>query len=77
MKKAYTKPQISVEELSLDRPIALNCSKDILEEMRFLVSWGYFGENDKGLTCSFEMKDMDGDHDHICYHTSVEQAFLS
>lgn len=86
MKKVYTKPLISVEALTLDQPIAANCNADF-DDILSLIDLGYFGENDRGYSCSSNLLpnggiDLDGDgesdwHDTLCYHSNVQTAFLS
>lgn len=87
MKKPYTKPLISVEAMTLDQPIALNCTAD-RDIMEILVSFGYF-MNDAAISCDPNMMVSDGnkvdsnldgvvdDHDTICYHGNIQQAFMS
>ena len=85
MKKRYIKPLVSVEELSLNQPIAATCNaeKHVIES---LVQMGYFGtEEDSG--CSFYLlpdggvdEDFDGvadSYDTICYNSNIQTAFLS
>ena len=74
MKKVYTKPQISVESLAMDHPIAVGCVADF-DDMEALISFGYFGDNNRGIQCGIEY--TDGSHDTICYHSNVQNAFLS
>lgn len=89
MKKIYTKPLISVEAMTLDQPIAANCSADVAD-MQSLIELGYFGANDRGVACGLyiledDTVDMDGDKvgdfdfddDTICYHSNVQTPFLS
>ena len=74
MKKVYTKPQVSVEALAMDRPIAAGCIANS-DDMDALIDFGYFGPNDRGIACGLEY--TDGGHDTICYHSNVQIAFLS
>ena len=74
MKKTYAKPQISVESMAMDHPIAVGCIANF-DDMYDLISFGYFGENNRGIQCAFEY--TDGGHDTICYHSNVQNAFLS
>lgn len=74
MKKSYSKPQIAVEALQLDQPIAAGCNAD-KEDMNSLIDLGYFADE----SCSFLIT-VDGPvngHDTICYHSNVQIAFLS
>lgn len=84
MKKVYSKPLISVEEMSLNQSIAtaVNCTadKDIME---ILIYFGYFmpdstcsvvGEGDK-VDSNFD--GVVDEHDTICYHSNIQTAFLS
>ena len=75
MKRVYEKPMISVEELHLDAPIALNCKAD-KEDMLSLIDLGYFDDSHK---CTIkEDAIIWGDNvDTICYHSNVIQAFTS
>lgn len=84
MKKFYSKPLISVEAMTLDQPIATNCTadKDIME---ILIEFGYFMDEPETKCTAFGEggkvdSDFDGDvdeHDTICYHSNIQQAFLS
>lgn len=80
MKRKYEKPMISVENMSIDMPIAANCVADF-DDVNSLVELGYFGTNDRGITCSITYDDyVDNDlwgHDTVCYHSNVQTAFLS
>ena len=83
MKKAYSKPQIHVESFLMDRPIALTCDVDRALMVELVFS-GYFME---GKNCSMKLLpnggfDFTGDgiadsHDTVCYHSNVQQAYLS
>lgn len=87
MKKIYSKPLISVEAMSLDQPIAANCDSTIKDDIEVLMQFGYFMPNDSGITCSQNLLptggfDYDSDgiadsHNTVCYHSNVQQAFLS
>ena len=84
MKKQYFKPLISVEAMSLDAPIAANCDMSLKDEITILMGWGYFME---GEDCTTNLLptggfDYDGDgeadsHNTVCYHSNIQQAFLS
>lgn len=76
MKKKYSKPTIAVESLTMSQPIAANCEADF-DDMQDLIGFGYFGTNDRGVTCSFEYNEDEKLHDTICYHSNVQTAFLS
>lgn len=80
MKRVYEKPMISVETLELDMPIAADCMADF-DDMNSLIELGYFGENDRGITCDSIYYDyIDNEllgHDRVCYHSNVQTAFLS
>lgn len=80
MKRVYKKPMISVEALTLDMPIAANCVADF-DDVQSLVDLGYFGQNDRGISCSIDYDDcIDNElwgHDTVCYHSNVQTAFLS
>lgn len=79
MKQPYMKPMIAVEELTLDRPIAQNCTAD-RDDMNSLMDMGYF--NDK-YTCDIKTIDSQGSIvdspglDTVCYHSNVQTAFFS
>ena len=78
MKKSYSKPQIAVESLQLDQPIAAGCTADF-DDVRSLVDLGYFTSE---RNCATEIPTYgpifpeDG-HDTICYHSNIQIAFLS
>lgn len=73
MKKVYSKPLISVEVLTLDQPIALNCAAN-KDDMNSLIELGYFTEKE---TCGSIIDAIDWGDDTICYHSNIQQAFLS
>lgn len=83
MKKIYNKPLISVEALTLDQPIATNCTADF-DDIQALMEWNYFMD---GKNCEINLLptggfDFNGDgradsHDTLCYHSNVQTAFLS
>ena len=83
MKKIYSKPQIHVELLMMDQPIAANCTADF-DDIKALMEFNYFMKGEECLinllpTGGFDW-DGDGvadDHDTICYHSNVQTAFLS
>lgn len=82
----YTKPLIFVEALSLDQPIAANCDPAIFDDIEILMQFGYFMA-DPSVTCGQNLLptggfDNNGDlvadeHDTVCYHSNIQQAFLS
>ena len=75
--------------MSLDEPIAANCTADYDDMNDLINNVGYFGANDRGITCSINLLDegwidYDGDgigdfqsDDTICYHSNITTAFLS
>ena len=74
MKKKYEKPMISVEELQMDAPIALNCEAD-KDDMYDLIELGYFGD----ASCDIKVTgnvDYPG-YDTICYHSNIYMPFTS
>lgn len=74
MKQIYSKPKISVEVLTLDHPIAANCTAD-KDDVLSLMEFGYFTEAQQ---CSTNFNnDMEWGNDTVCYHTNVQTAFLS
>ena len=73
MKKVYSKPLISVEVLTLDQPIALNCVAD-KQDMKDVMGFGYFTQE---WNCATDTDSIEWDGDTICYHSNVTQAFLS
>ena len=73
MKKKYIKPIVWIEEFCLDAPISLNCIAD-KEDMNSLIELGYFMD---GCSILYEDGIFDDSHDTICYHSNVQQAFLS
>ena len=83
MKKAYSKPQIHVEALIMDQPMALDCKADF-DDILSLMEFGYFME---GENCVINLlpgggfdENEDGEPDHhdtLCYHSNVQTAFLS
>lgn len=72
MKKPYSKPQIAVEALQLDQPIAAGCIAD-KEDMKSLTGLGYFGDE----SCTIRVDQIEWGDDTICYHSNVQIAFLS
>lgn len=86
MKKVYNKPLICVEAMSLDQPIAANCDPAILDDIEILIDLGYFMD-DPSVSCFLNLLpsggfDYDGDdeaddHNTVCYHSNVRQAFRS
>lgn len=73
MKKVYSKPMISVELLSLDQPIALNCIAD-KDDVKSLMELGYYTTE---MNCNIKDVDVKWGNDTICYHSNVQTAFLS
>ena len=70
--------------MSLDQPIAANCDPALFDVIQILMQFGYF----MGDTCSVKKLlptggfDNNGDgkadeHDTVCYHSNIQQAFLS
>lgn len=75
MKKLYTKPMIATESLSLDSPIAFNCTADF-DDVKSLVDLGVFTSD---RNCMM-LPDADGSifgSNEICYHSNVTIAFTS
>ena len=73
MKRVYEKPEISVEVLELDAPVAENCLAD-KEDMNSLMEFGYFDDKHK---CGINVDTIDWGDDTICYHSNVINAFTS
>ena len=75
MKKKYDKPRILVEEYNLDMPVSLNCVVD-KEDMLDILEFGYFAAD---FNCDILMDEFsyDDKSDTICYHSNIQQAFLS
>lgn len=74
MKKAYSMPTITVEELQLDKPVASGCEADD-QDMRNLIGFGYFSTD-----CQYDVDDPKHKaelNDTICYHSNVIKAFMS
>ena len=87
MKKAYGKPLVSVEVMSLDQPIAANCVAD-KDDVKGMMMVGYFVQEYECAYCEVAGGfDATGDgvadpefnwgNDTICYHSNIQQAFLS
>lgn len=83
MKKAYVKPEIAVENIFLDQPIAQNCLTS-REDMKALEDMGYFGDGCTIFVDGEGRIDMngnrvidDGEVDTVCYHSNVQQAWYS
>lgn len=93
MKKTYSKPLISVEELSLDQPIAGGCSAN-KNVMNALLSDGWF--NSSRAECEMwigigndptkgglidancdHIPDGNQTHNTVCYHSNITTAFIS
>lgn len=67
--------------MSLDQPIAANCDPTIFDDIEILMQFGYFMAD---LSCALNLLptggfDNNGDleHDTVCYHSNIQQAFLS
>lgn len=73
MKKPYQKPQIAVEYLQLDQPIAIGCEAD-RDDMNDLLGFGYFTAE---INCGINQDAIEWGNDTICYHSNVTTAFLS
>lgn len=73
MKKAYSMPTITVEELQLDKPIALGCEADYAD-IQSLIGLGYFSD---GCPINVSSNGLPPQYDTICYHSNVQTAFLS
>ena len=83
MKRQYHKPRICVEEITLDQPIAANCTANHAD-VKQLMEFGYFMD---GRGCSINLlptggfdTDFDGTADlfeNLCYHSNVQTAFTS
>lgn len=88
MKKIYSKPFISVEIMSLDEPIAANCTTSE-DDIMVLNMFGIFMDNNRGIHCDPRKVllpnggvDENGDglsdgHDTLCYNSNIDIAFLS
>lgn len=74
MKSKYIKPMIAVETLSLDMPLALNCTAN-RADVEDLIALGNFN---KERECD-ALYDYDEvyDDDPVCYHSNVLVALLS
>jgi hypothetical protein len=73
MKRAYSKPTIYVEAIKLDSPIAVNCLAE-KADMEAVMSFGYFNGD---YNCFIKENEVAWGHSTICYHSNVQQAFLS
>ena len=73
MKKAYSMPTITVEELQLDHPIAAGCDANF-EDINSLMELDYFSESCK---YDVDLVDKPDKWDTICYHSNVQIAFSS
>ena len=83
MKKAYSKPTIHVEILSLDATIAGACSTDFNLEFPEFSAQGWF-VGDEGCSFMLDVKDADevvqnvNNHgDTVCYHSHTRTVFQS
>lgn len=76
MKQSYSKPKISVELLTLDQPIASNCTTDRADMESLKELTGYFIDDLACSTTVTEGMTIDG-HDTICYHSNVNALFYS
>lgn len=89
MKKVYQKPQIVVESMFLDQPIATTvCSINFQtdEDVKLLKELGCFLDKE---SCTIPVLanggfDWDGDgekdvgfHDTVCYHSNIDMLFGS
>lgn len=86
MKQPYMKPMIAVENIAMDRPIALECSADpgivtSLKALSYLVSGdadcsnGHIIEGG-GIDCDFD-GNSDYPDDTVCYHSNVQTVLTS
>lgn len=73
MKQIYSKPKISVEVLTLDQPIALNCVAD-KGDLTDVMALGYFVE---AYSCATNAESVEWGNDTICYHSNIQTAFFS
>ena len=72
--------------MSLDQPIAANCDPTLFDDIRLLQMFGYFMA-DPSLACGKNLLPNGGfdtnednvadSHDTVCYHSNIQQAFLS
>lgn len=76
MKKPYSKPQIAVEDLQLDQPIAAGCNADF-DDVRSLIELGYFADESCDPLLRITIDGPVNGHDTICYHSNVQIAFMS
>lgn len=83
MKKRYIKPLVSVEELSLNQPIAVTCNAErhVIES---LLNMSYFVADKECLFCILPNGGVDENfdgkadsYDTICYNSNIQTAFLS
>ena len=85
MKKTYTKPLISVEEMSLTQSIStmVNCTAD-RDDVLALMELKYFSSDRGCVRLLAANGGIDYDHDGVgdefttvCYHSNMLQAFTS
>lgn len=89
MKKNYIKPLICIETMSMDQPIAVNCTAN-RDDMELLEMYGFFapdsactmwlgtGEEGDGGKIDWDRNNVwDDTHNTVCYHSNVTVAFLS
>ncbi len=70
MKKTYTKPMVTFEELALDMPIAANCDPGYIDIMKDLKTAGVFS-----VTCNdYWTPDQ---LDTLCYFAAVSNPLIS
>ena len=88
MKKVYCKPQIVVEDMLLDDPIATSgCSMNfrtdpdvaLLKELNCFVdsTCEYLVQADGGFDFNGDGEVDQGFHDTVCYHSNINKLFYS
>lgn len=73
MKQPYSKPQIHVEEIRLDMPVAAGCT--IIDATNDMIAQGWFS----GDSCAGDYGSAfpEGKGDSLCYHSQEGQPFTS
>lgn len=77
MKRAYSKPSIHVEQMTLDTAIAASDCTVSKADLRALQQWGFFAGGLEGLYCSSPVEAIPFGEDTVCVHSNVRTVLKS
>lgn len=80
MKKTYTKPMVTFEELALDMPVAANCDQNYIYHIRdFHVQFGGFNTSCENYLDESAMNTLlqVPEYDKLCYYSAVSKPLMS